>query len=93
MAGQHTSGTQITAVQAGRVGTRQVTELTGKEAEGVTGIQPTDDGWLVTVEVLEDRHIPSSTDVLATYEVETDMDGELISYRRDQRYSRGHGGG
>jgi hypothetical protein len=44
------------------------------------------------VEVLEDRHIPSSTDVLATYEIETDMDGELISYRRDQRYSRGHGG-
>jgi hypothetical protein len=92
MAGQQASGTEITAAQAGRVGLRQIAELTGKETEGVTGIQPTDDGWLVTVEVIEDRHIPSSTDVLATYEIETDMDGELISYHRDQRYSRGHGG-
>jgi hypothetical protein len=92
MAGQHTSSAQISAAQAGRVGLRQIAELTGKEAEGVTGVEPTEDGWLVTVEVVEDRHIPSSTDVLATYEIETDLAGELISYRRDQRYSRGHGG-
>jgi hypothetical protein len=92
MRDQETSGTQISAAQAGRVGLRQIAELTGKEAEGVTGIEPTEDGWLVTVEVVEDRHIPSSTDVLATYEIETDVAGELISYRRDQRYSRGHGG-
>ena len=84
---------EITAAQAGRVGLRQITELTGKEAEGVTGVQPTDDGWRVTVEVVEDRRVPSSADVLATYEIDTDMDGELISYHRDRRYSRGHGGG
>ena len=83
---------EITAAQAGRVGLRQITELTGKEAEGVTGVQPTDDGWRVTVEVVEDRRVPSSSDVLATYEIETDLDGELISYHRDRRYSRGHGG-
>jgi hypothetical protein len=82
---------EITAAQAGRVGLRQITELTGKEAEGVTGVQPTDDGWRVTVEVVEDRRVPSSADVLATYEIDTDMDGELISYHRDRRYSRGHG--
>jgi hypothetical protein len=91
MVDQDTSGTQITAAQAGRAGLRQVAELTGKDAEGVIGIEPTEDGWLVTVEVVEDRHIPSSTDLLATYKIETDLDGELISYRRDRRYSRGHG--
>jgi len=84
---------EITAAQAGRVGLRQITELTGKEAEGVTGVQPTDDGWRVTVEVVEDRRVPSSADVMATYEIDTDMDGELIAYHRDRRYSRGHGGG
>jgi len=35
--------------------------------------------------------VPSSTDVLAIYEIELDMDGELMSYRRVRRYSRGRG--
>ncbi len=48
-------------------------------------------GWTVTVEMLEDRRIPSSTDILATYEAELDDDGELLGYRRVRRYSRGLG--
>jgi hypothetical protein len=91
MADQDSNRTQITAAKAGQAGMRQIAELTGKETESVTGVQPTEDGWLVTVEVVEDRRIPSSTDVLATYEVDMDPGGDLISYRRDRRYSRGHG--
>jgi Gas vesicle synthesis protein GvpO len=79
----------LTAAEAGRFGLRQIGELTGKEPEGVTGVEPTDDGWLVTVEVVEDRRIPSTTDLLATYETEMGLDGELISYRRVRRYARG----
>jgi hypothetical protein len=70
---------------------RQITELTGKEPEGVTGVERGDDGWVVGVEVVEDRRVPSSTDILATYEIELDMDGELMSYRRVRRYPRGRG--
>jgi hypothetical protein len=70
---------------------RQIAELTGKQAEGITGVEPGDDGWIVGVEVLEDQRIPSSTDILATYETEVDADGELVSYRRVKRYTRGHG--
>jgi hypothetical protein len=91
MADQDGTRTQITAVKAGRAGVRQIAELTGKETESVTGVQPTENGWLVTVEVVEDRRIPSSTDVLATYEIDMDPGGDMISYRRDRRYSRGHG--
>ena len=43
------------------------------------------------MDVIEDRRIPSSTDILATYEAELDNDGELLSYRRVRRYSRGRG--
>lgn len=82
---------EITAAEAGRTGLRQVAELTGKEAEAVTGVEPADSGWLVTVEVVEDRRIPSSADILSTYEIEISLDGELVSYRRDKRYARGHG--
>jgi hypothetical protein len=82
---------RLSAAEAGREGLQQVTDLTGKDAEGVTGVKRSRGGWLVTVEVIEDHRIPSSTDILSTYETELDGDGELISYRRTRRYSRGHG--
>jgi gas vesicle protein GvpO len=82
---------QITAAEAGRAGMEQIAELTGKQPESVTGVEPAEDGWLVTVEVIEDRRIPSSTDILSTYETELTPDGDLISYRRQRRYARGHG--
>jgi Gas vesicle synthesis protein GvpO len=81
----------LSAGEAGREGLRQITELTGKEPEGVTGVAQSQDGWLVTVEVVEDRRIPSSSDILSTYETEIDDDGELLSYRRTRRYARGRG--
>ena len=81
----------LSAAKAGRAGLRQIAELTGKEPEGVTGVEPAEDGWVVGVEVVEDKRIPSSTDILATYETEVGMDGELVSYRRVRRYTRGRG--
>jgi hypothetical protein len=81
----------LTATKAGRLALRQIGELTGKQAEGITGVEPGEDGWIVGVEVVEDRRVPSSADILATYETVVDMDGELVSYRRVRRYSRGRG--
>jgi Gas vesicle synthesis protein GvpO len=81
----------LTAAQAAQEGLREIAQLTGKQTEGVTGVEPAEDGWIVGVEVVEDRRVPSSADVLATYEAEFDMDGELLSYRRVKRYSRGRG--
>ncbi len=78
------SGTQVAAAAA-----QQLLELTGKEAEGVTGLERNDEGWTIQVEVLELRRIPNTTDVLATYEVTVDADGELEGYQRLRRYVRG----
>jgi hypothetical protein len=80
------------AVRASQVATRaasELLELTGKGAEGITGLERTDDGWTVQVEVVEVRRIPDTTDVLALYEVETDKQGALLGYRRLRRYARG----
>jgi hypothetical protein len=71
---------------------RAVLELTGKPAESITGLSRTDDGWAVEVEVLELERIPRTTDVLATYQVTVDEDGELQGYRRLRRYVRGSPG-
>ena len=77
---------------AGRIAAealRQLVELTGKDAEGVVGLDRSDDGWKVDVEVVEVRRIPNTTDVLALYEVEVDSRGSLQGYRRVRRYVRG----
>lgn len=78
------SGTRIASEAA-----RQLAELTGKDVEGVTGLQKEDDGWRVEVELLELRRVPTTTDVLATYEVDVDASGDLQGYRRTRRYVRG----
>ena len=67
----------------------ELLELTGREVEGVTGLQRTEDGWTVQVEVVEVHRIPDTTDVLALYEVETDSHGSMLGYRRIRRYARG----
>ena len=82
----------LSAAGAAQAGLRQIAELTGKKPEGVTGVEPAEDGWLVGVEVVEDRRIPSSADILAIYEADVDSEGELASYHRVRRYSRGSGG-
>jgi gas vesicle protein GvpO len=84
-------GNRLNAAKAGQAALRQILELTGKEPEGVTGVDRGEDGWVVGVEVVEDRRVPSSSDILAIFEIELDMDGELMSYRRVRRYPRGRG--
>ena len=71
---------------------QQLAQLTGKESEGVVGLERTEDGWTVQVEVLELRRVPSTTDVLAIYEVTLDEQGELEGYQRRARYVRGAAG-
>lgn len=68
---------------------RQLAELTGREPEGVTGLERSEDGWIVSVDVLELRRVPATADVLASYEVEVTGRGALRGYRRVARYVRG----
>jgi hypothetical protein len=77
------------AREAAEVGLRQVADLTGREPQGVVSLEPAEDGWVVGVEVLEDRRIPSTADILALYEAEIDEVGDLIAYSRKRRYPRG----
>lgn len=82
---------RLSAADAAKIGLREIAELTGKQPEGVTGVELGEDSWVVGVEVVEDSRVPSSADILATYEAEVDADGELMSYRRVKRYARGRG--
>jgi len=65
-----------------------LSELIGRPSEGVSSMTRTRDGWRVVVEVVELERIPRTTDILASYLVELDEDGELMSYQRLNRYYR-----
>ena len=72
---------------------RELSEITGLDAESVTSLERVDDGtWKVTVELLELSRVPETDDMLGSYEVELDETGELLGYRRLRRYTRVHGG-
>jgi hypothetical protein len=76
-----------------RAAMRRVAELTGRQASGVTLLEPADDGWAVEAEVVEDRRIPSSGDILGLYRIGLRQDGTLVSLRRVRRYPRGRADG
>ena len=67
---------------------QEVEQILGCEAEGVSGIERSNGRWSVTVEVVELRRVPESTDVLASYAVVLDGDGDLDSLERTRRYRR-----
>ncbi|MFB9678875.1 gas vesicle protein GvpO [Streptosporangium vulgare] len=83
----------LSAATAGAAGLRHIVNLTSKDVEGVTLVRRTEDGWLVEVETVESRHIPSSGDMLSLYQIELDATGDLLSYRRVKRYRRGRADG
>src|SRR5688572_6587641 len=51
-------------------------ELTGQPYEAVSALNRTRDGWRVVLEVLELERIPRTTDILASYAVELDQEGD-----------------
>jgi hypothetical protein len=81
----------LTAMQAAESALRQIAALTGHDTQGIVSLEPAEDGWIVGVETVEDRRIPSTADVLAIYEAELDPDGELVAYQRKRQYIRGKG--
>jgi hypothetical protein len=82
----------MSPAQIARFAAEQLSEISGAEPDSVSGLERTDDGWAVRVEVVEVARIPDSTSVLARYQVIVDDSGELQSYRREYRYYRNQAG-
>ena len=85
--GQHPR--RLSTADAARAGVDQLAGLAGHDVESVVSVERNDDGWEVGVEVVETHRIPDTADILAVYQLHLDEDGELVSYRRTKRYSRG----
>jgi hypothetical protein len=80
---------ELTAAEVARSAVAELAELTGRKPVGVTAVEPTEDGWRVEVELVEESHIPSTSDLMALYDLDLDQEGALVAYRRTRRYVRG----
>jgi hypothetical protein len=78
-----------TGAQIAQLAKEQMAQLTIYRPETVSKLTKVDDGWHVTVDMLELKRIPASTDILAAYDMVLDCDGNVLSYARTRRYSRG----
>lgn len=81
----------LSPAEAAHAALEYIAELTGKEVRGAVSLERSENGWLVGVEVVEDRRVPSSNDVLGLYVTEIDAEGSLRTYHRTRRYTRGRG--
>ena len=72
-----------------RIAKEELTGLTGLEPDTVSGMRHDDEGWHVTIEMIELRRIPPSSDMLESYEVLLDEGGDILGYQRVRRYTRG----
>lgn len=66
----------------------QLEEMIGRPVSAVLGFAPYEDGWQITLEVVEVERIPNTTSILGCYRAQLDRDGELTEYRRVRRYNR-----
>jgi len=82
----------ITGPQIAQRAKKQLVQLTGLPPDTVAALTKDEEGWHVTVILLEMKRIPESGDVLATYQTLLDDEGNLVSYQRTRRYYRGHVG-
>ncbi|WP_425953453.1 gas vesicle protein GvpO [Xylanimonas sp. McL0601] len=83
---------RLSAGEAARAALEQFGMLGRHHVESVVAVEHLDDGWSVVLEAVEDRHVPSTADIMAEYEVQLDEGGELMGFRRTRRYVRGRAG-
>jgi hypothetical protein len=67
----------------------QLSALTGLKASTVSSLSHDEEGWHIVADLIELKRIPEASDILATYEVRLDDKGNLLSYTRTRRYTRG----
>jgi Gas vesicle synthesis protein GvpO len=87
--GKGSRGGGLSAGEAVDEARRQLGALIGRPVESVFGMErDDDDNWRMSIQVVELARIPNSTDVLGSYDVTLDGDGDVVSYRRTRRYAR-----
>ncbi|MFQ5795136.1 MAG: gas vesicle protein GvpO [Candidatus Bipolaricaulia bacterium] len=65
-----------------RTAREQLSELTGLELASTLGVTRKEEGWQISLELVEKHSIPEQMDILARYEATLDDDGNLLDFKR-----------
>lgn len=68
--------------EVARKGIEALQVLVNLKVSGVIAVSTVQDGWRVTVELVERSAIPDGQDLLGVYEVRLDQEGEMTGYER-----------
>jgi len=60
----------------------ELANLTGFTSPAAVGLKKEKEGWVATIEIVEKKSIPEGMDILGTYEVHLDAEGDLLSYEK-----------
>ncbi len=61
---------------------QQLAEVTGLKPVAVVGSYRDAEGWHITVDLLEMARLPQSTDILGTYVVSLDEEGNMLKFEK-----------
>ena len=67
----------------------QLAELTGFSPVAAVGGFKDDEGWHITVDAVEMTRIPNSTDIIGTYAVTLDSEGNMVKFEKKRARLRG----
>lgn len=65
-----------------RRGLDGLVRVTGLRLSSVVGMESADDGWQLTVELIEKESIPRAMDILGLYRIRLDPQGEIVGFER-----------
>ncbi|HEX8106326.1 MAG TPA: gas vesicle protein [Kofleriaceae bacterium] len=86
--GEENPAERLSLADAAQRALEQFAALSGLQPESLTGVKQVDGGWSLLVDVVEVERVPSTMSVLASYRVDANARGDLISYERLRRFTR-----
>jgi len=66
----------------------ELNSLTGLEISSTVSAARDEDGWVVSIEVVEKHSLPDGMDILATYQSKLDPDGNMLEFNRARMRKR-----
>lgn len=79
----------LTTAQAAERAKKQISELIERQPSSVTAVSKDEKGWHVSLEMLERKAIPDHMDLLASYDVLLDEEGNVVEFDRGDLRTRG----
>jgi len=67
----------------------QLAQVTGFKPVAIVGSYKDEEGWHISVDVLEMARLPESTDVIGTYVAVLDENGDMVKFDKKRARLRG----